>query len=82
MFFKKPFSLNPFSEIYDQVRLEDELEFLSTFVYSLGANKNRKLYEEQEKLIKSYIQEVIKSIYNQLGNKMEVTDIRDNLNAL
>jgi len=79
---QKPFSLNPFSEIYDQVRLEDELEFLSTFVYSLGANKNRKLYEEQEKLIKSYIQEVIKSIYNQLGNKMEVTDIRDNLNAL
>lgn len=79
---QNPFSLNPFSEIYDERRLSDELDFLSTFVYTLGANKNRKIYEEEEKLIKSYIQEVIQTVYSQLGQKMEVTDVRDNLNAL
>ena len=51
---KKPQSFNPFSEIYNEDRLKDELEFLSTFVYSLGANKNKIIYEQDEKLIKSY----------------------------
>jgi len=78
---QNPFSLNPFSEIYDEKRLKDELEFLSTFIYTLGANKNRKVYEENEKLIKSYIQDVLKDTYNQLGTRMEVTDVRDSLNA-
>lgn len=79
---QNPFSLNPFSEIYDEKRLKDELEFLSTFIYTLGANKNRKIYEENEKLIKSYIQDIMKSTYRQLGAKMEVTDVRDSLNGL
>lgn len=78
---KTPFSLNPFSEIINEAHLTDELDFLSTFVYSLGANKNREQYEKDEKLLKSYIQDIIKACYERNGASMEVTDIKDNLFA-
>lgn len=76
---QKPFSLNPFSEIRDEIHLGEELEFLSGFVYTLGANKNREEYEKNEKYMKSMLQDTIKYCFSKIGNRMEITDIRDEL---
>lgn len=76
---KNPFSLNPFSEIQNEEHLNEELDFLSTFIYSLGANKNKEQYEKDEKLLKSYIQEIIKECYKDLGTSLEITEIKQTL---
>lgn len=77
----KPFSLNPFSSIKDENMLKEELEFISSMIYGLGANNNKTEYEKNEKFIKSLLQETITLCYKEFGNKLEITDINDNLFA-
>lgn len=74
-----PFSLNPFSAIYSNEQLKNELEFLATFIYSLGASKNKEQYEKDEKFFKSHILEIIKECYKDFGTKLEITEIKDAL---
>ncbi|OCR99567.1 hypothetical protein A9K75_06645 [Campylobacter fetus subsp. testudinum] len=76
---QNPFSLNPFSELKNSAHLLEELEFLSGFVYTLGANKNREEYEKNEKYMKNMLQDTINKCFARIGNKMEITDIRDEL---
>lgn len=78
----KPFSLNPFTSIESEKHLMDELDFLSSTIYGLGANKNQVEYEKNEKFIKSLLQEVIKSCYQEHGTKTEITDVKDKLLGL
>ena len=78
---QNPFSLNPFSAIYDTEHLKNELEFLATFVYSLGASKNKEQYEKDEKFFKSHILEIIKECYSDFGVSLEFTHIKDSLEA-
>jgi conjugal transfer ATP-binding protein TraC len=59
--------------------LKDDLAYLSDFIYMLGSNKNQVKAEEEEKLIKSRIQEILLDLYSELGNKMEITHIRNRL---
>jgi len=78
---KNPFSLNPFSAIHNEEQLKNELEFLATFVYSLGANKNREQYEEDEKFFKSHIIEIIQECFRDTLEKTEITDLKHALEA-
>lgn len=75
----KPMSFNPFSEIRDLNHLQEELAYLSEFVYMLGSNKNEQKSQEEEKLIKTKIQELLISLFNEYGNKLEITHIRNRL---
>lgn len=75
----KPFSLNPFSEIRNKEHLKEELHFLGTFVYSLGANKNQEQYEKDEKFFKSLIYDIIEQSFIDYGTELEITEIRDAL---
>ncbi len=75
----RPISFNPFSDLEDIKELKDDLFYFSDFIYMLGSNKNEKRAEEEEKLIKTRIQEVLLEIYEEWGNKMEITHIRDRL---
>lgn len=75
----EPISFNPFSEIRDIDHLRKELEFLSMFVYTLGANKHKDEYEKNQKFIKAYLQEIIERGYREFGNKLEITDIKEML---
>lgn len=75
----KPISFNPFSEIHSFEQLQDDLAYLSNFIYMLGSNKNEKKSEEEEKLIKTRIQEVLVELYQEYGEKLEITHIRNKL---
>lgn len=77
-----PVSINPFSKITSKEHLQEELQFLSMFVYGLGANNNKEEYEKNEKFMKSLLQDVIAQCYNELKEKLEITDINDNLFAM
>lgn len=75
----KPISFNPFSEIKNLEQLKEDLAYLSEFIYMLGSNKNEARSLEEEKLIKTRIQEVLIELYIEYGNKLEITHIRNKL---
>lgn len=77
-----PISFNPFSDL-NELTLED-LNFFSDYVYSLGASKLKSEALKQQNIIKPKIQEIIKTLFNnaEISNKMEVTEIRDELKKL
>ncbi|KIM06075.1 MAG: conjugal transfer protein TraG [Sulfurovum sp. AS07-7] len=76
---QKPISFNPFSEIHDETELMEDLAYLSDFVYMLGSSKSEQRALEDEKLIKTKLQDNIKLLFREFGNKMEVTHIRDKM---
>lgn len=78
----KPMSFNPFSEIKDQAALLDDLAYLSDFIYMLGSSKSEQRALEDEKLIKTKLHDFIKILFEDFGNKMEVTHIRDKMRTL
>ncbi len=75
----KPISFNPFSELKTIEQLKEDLAYLSDFVYMLGANKSEIKSLEEEKLIKTRIQEVLIELFQEYGNKLEITHIRNKL---
>ncbi len=75
----KPISFNPFSDIKNMDQLMDDLEYLSSFMYMLGSNKNEDESKKHEKLIKTTMHELIQEIYKEKGSSMEITDLRDAL---
>lgn len=75
----KPISFNPFSSIKDVSELD--AEFLSSFFYMLGSNKNEAISESQEKFIKSIVQDAIRELYDDYGTTLEIKNVRDFLKA-
>jgi conjugal transfer ATP-binding protein TraC len=79
---KHPISFNPFSVIDSEKTLSEELEYLTDFCYMLGGNINKTKSEEEEKLIKAYLGDIIKQVYLEKGAKAEVTDVKERMTAL
>lgn len=77
----KPISFNPFSGLKndDRESFMEDLNYLSDLIYMLGSSKNQHRADEDEKLIKSKIQELMEVLFLSRGNTMEVSDIRDEL---
>lgn len=73
----KSISFNPFSEISSVEELRAELPYLSAFIYLLGSSKSTQRAEEDEKLIKTEMQQIILNQYTLLQDKLEITYIRD-----
>lgn len=71
----QPQSLNPFSQIKDFAMLEDYLEFLINFYYLMGATKETTKALEEEKLLRSYLEEAIKESYLKHGQGSEVNTV-------
>lgn len=74
-----PISFNPFSTIESEAELD--AEFLSSFLYMLGSNKNEELSETQEKFIKSIIQDAIRELFPLEKQNLEIKTIRDHLKS-
>lgn len=74
---ENPQCMNPFTEIKTKEKLRDDLEYLSTFIYILGASKSTTVSDQVEKLIKTKLHDAILDLYDQFGTKLEVTNIRD-----
>ena len=79
---QKPISFNPFSDIKDSAQLTDDLNYLSSLIYMLGSSKHQARADEDEKLIKQKIQEFIEILFNDVGNKIEITNVRDKLKTI
>jgi len=79
---QKPMSFNPFSEIKSMEELMEDLAYLSDFIYMLGSSKSERRALEDEKLIKTELQDTIKLLYQDHGSEMEVTHIRDKMNVI
>ncbi|WP_300762198.1 TraC family protein [Helicobacter sp. UBA3407] len=79
---QKPISFNPFSDIKNKEQLTDDLNYLSSLIYMLGSSKHQARADEDEKLIKQKIQEFIGILFDEIGNKMEITNIRDKLRTV
>jgi len=77
----KPISFNPFSGLNseDTNSFLDDLNYLSDLIYMLGSSKNQDRAEEDEKLVKAKIQQIMEELFAKKGNAMEVSDIRDEL---
>lgn len=73
----KAISFNPFSDINTKEEMFEELPYLSTFIYLLGSSKSTQRAQEDEKLIKTELQQLILNQFNIFGNKVEITHIRD-----
>jgi len=73
----KSISFNPFSDIKSVDELREELPYLSSFIYLLGSSKSTTRAEEDEKLIKTEMQQIILNQYNLVKEKLEITYIRD-----
>lgn len=78
----KPISFNPFSDIDSKEKLMEEMDYFSSLVYMLGSSKYEAKSLEEEKLIKSKIQEIIGLLYDDIGNELEITHIRDRLKTI
>ena len=61
--FDRPKCINPFSIIQNTQELEEYTEFLINLYYMMGANKEIRKSEENEKLIRTYLEEAIKESY-------------------
>lgn len=70
-------SFNPFSDLNTEAALREELPYLSTFIYLLGSSKSAQRAEEDEKLIKTEMQQIMLNQFALFNNKMEITHIRD-----
>ncbi len=73
----KAISFNPFSGIQSREELIEELPYLSSFIYLLGSSKSTTRAEEDEKLIKTELQQIILKQYEIAHEKLEITFIRD-----
>jgi conjugal transfer ATP-binding protein TraC len=78
---ERPMSFNPFTDIKTSEQLFDELDFLASFIYTLGASRNASKSEEDAKFIEQHIQAAIKYIFSKSDdeNPMTITDVRDYL---
>ena len=76
---QKPISFNPFSDIKDKGALKEDSNYLSSLIYMLGSSKHQARADEDEKLIKGKIQEIMEILFDKIGNKMEITHIRNEL---
>jgi conjugal transfer ATP-binding protein TraC len=70
-----PVSLNPFSSLNSQEEFDEYLEYLTSFIYFIGAPISRTLSDEQEKLIKSHLGPMLQSLYKMHGNQMSIDEI-------
>lgn len=75
-----PISFNPFSDL-KELTLED-LNFFSDWIYSLGASKLKSEALKLQNIIKPRIQEIIRNLFNNLGNELEITNIRDDIKQI
>ena len=76
----KPISFNPFSDIEELT--SDDLNFFSDWIYSLGASKLKSEALKLQNIIKPIIQDTIRTLFDKLGNKLEITDIRDEIKKI
>ena len=74
---KNVVSFNPFSDIKDVEFLKQELHYLSTLIYMLGSSKSQTRAEEDEKLIRTELQNIILELFDKYKNDLEITHIRD-----
>lgn len=72
-----PKSINPFTNIVNETQLSEDLDYLSSFIYMLGASKSVAKSDEVEKLMKTRIQKTIVDLYAVYRSKLETTNIRD-----
>jgi conjugal transfer ATP-binding protein TraC len=79
---KHPISFNPFSVIDSEKTLQEELEYLTDWCYMLGGNINKAIAEAEEKLIKSYLGNIIKEVYAEKGASAEITDVQGKMSEL
>lgn len=73
----KAISFNPFSDIRSREEMQQELPYLSSFIYLLGSSKLMTRADEDEKLIKTELQQLVLSQYDLHKNSLEITHIRD-----
>lgn len=73
----KPMSFNPFSDIQNEAQLIEELEYLSALIYMLGSSKNESESKKHEKLVKNALQDLLRELFKEKGNALEITDIKE-----
>jgi conjugal transfer ATP-binding protein TraC len=76
----KPISFNPFSDL-KELSLDD-LNFFSDWIYSLGASKLKSEALKLQNIIKPKIQEIIRILFDNLGENLEITNIRDEIRKI
>ncbi|MFN3814265.1 MAG: TraC family protein [Aquificaceae bacterium] len=74
-----PICLNPFTSITDYSVFEDYLEFLTNWFYLMGAVKEQKKSEEQEKFIRAHLDEALRESYDKYGADSSVDTVIDAL---
>ena len=73
----KPISVNPFTAIQDYAQLEEYLEFLINLFLLMGGSKDRRTFDAQEKILRSYLDESIRDAFERYGPETNVDAVVD-----
>jgi len=75
--YDNPMSVNPFSLVEDEDMLNEYMEFLISLLLLMGGSKDLRTYAQQEKVLRSFIEDAIRESYTKLGKEMTVDSVVD-----
>jgi len=80
--YQNPMSVNPFSLIKSEDELVDYMEFLQSLLLLMGGSKDRQTFAQQEKILRSYLEEAIRESYGKYGQESNIDTIVDALKKI
>lgn len=73
--YENPLSVNPFSLVEDEEMLNEYMEFLTSLLLLMGGSKDPQLYAQQEKILRSYLEDAIRESYERYGKEMTIDTV-------
>ena len=70
--YENPMSVNPFSLVESEEMLNEYMEFLVSLLLLMGGSKDPQTFAQQEKILRSYLEEAIRDSYLRWGRETTV----------
>jgi len=71
----QPMCVNPFSNIKDENMLKEYMEFLINLLLLMGGSKDKRTFDQQVKLLKSYLEDALKIAFLRSKQKEKIFNI-------
>jgi len=70
-------SVNPFTLVEDESMLNEYMEFLVSLMLLMGGSKDPQTFAQQEKILRSYLEEAIRESYGRYGRESNIDTLID-----
>ena len=75
--YNNPMSVNPFTLVEDESMLNEYMEFLVSLMLLMGGSKDPQTFAQQEKILRSYLEEAIRESYGRYGRESNIDTLID-----